>query len=450
MGHEMFRYDKRMGELVFDYCQTRLSFDPPSLDFSGEKEPLETALAGLMRPEGNDPAKVLEIFTDHLAPAVISVDNPRFLAFIPAAPTRASMLFDMIVSCSSLQASTWLEAAGAVAAENQALRVLSDVAGLPSGAGGVFVSGGSAANLSALAVARDTGRRRLGGDRRLLRVAVSDQTHSSVRNALSILDMEALLVPTTDHRLTGESLRRVLAVDPHHDNVVAVVATAGTTNAGIVEDLAGIGQVAAEHKLWFHVDAAYGGGALMAPSARPLFAGIEQADSFVVDPHKWLFAPFDCAALIYREPALAKRVHTQQASYLDALHVEPAWNPSDYAYHLTRRARGLALWFSLAVHGIDSYGTAVEAALAMALRAAERIERADHLELVREPGLSIVLFRRPGWQAEDYQRWSRQLLADQVGFVTPSAWEGETMARFAFLHPDTTIEMVDQILATMV
>src|SRR5580700_917776 len=124
MGHEMFRYDQRMAELVFDYCQTRLSFDPPSLDFSGEKEPLETALAGLMRPEGNDPATVLEIFTEHLAPAVISVDNPRFLAFIPAAPTRASMLFDMIVSCSSLQASTWLEAAGAVSAENQALRVL--------------------------------------------------------------------------------------------------------------------------------------------------------------------------------------------------------------------------------------------------------------------------------------------------------------------------------------
>jgi glutamate/tyrosine decarboxylase-like PLP-dependent enzyme len=125
------------------------------------------------------------------------------------------------------------------------------------------------------------------------------------------------------------------------------------------------------------------------------------------------------------------------------------WNPSDYAYHLTRRARGLALWFSLAVHGIDAYGRAVEAALAMARQAAQRIEAADHLELVREPGLSIVLFRRLGWQPSDYQRWSRQLLADQVGFVTPTAWEGETMARFAFLHPDTTIEMVDEILATM-
>ena len=339
MGHEMFSYDEEMGDLVFDYCRKRLSFDPVTLDFAGEKGPLDAALAGLMRPEGNDPATVLEIFTDHLAPAVISVDSPRFLAFIPAAPTRASMLFDMIVSCSSLQGSTWLEAAGVVVAENQALRVIADLAGLPPAAGGVFVSGGSAGNLSALAVARDTARKRLGGERRHLRVAVSDQTHSSVRNALRLLDMDALLVPTIDHRLTGSSLRQALDHDPGSDDVAAVVATAGTTNAGIVEDLAGIGQVAAERQLWFHVDGAYGGGALFAPSARDLFAGIERADSFVVDPHKWLFAPFDCAALLYRDPALAAAVHTQQASYLDVFHQDSDWNPSDYAYHLTRRAR---------------------------------------------------------------------------------------------------------------
>ncbi|HXQ61069.1 MAG TPA: aminotransferase class I/II-fold pyridoxal phosphate-dependent enzyme [Acidimicrobiales bacterium] len=449
MDNEMFKYDERMGELIFDYCRKRLSFDPVTLDFSGEKGALDAVLAGLMCPEGNDPERVLQVFVDHLAPAVISCDSPRFLAFIPAAPTRASMLFDMIVSCSSLQGSSWLEAAGAVAAENQALRVLADLAGLPSEAGGVFVSGGSAANLSALAVARDTAHKSSRRRRRRLRVAVSDQTHSSIRNALRILDMEEFVVPTTDHRLTGDTLRRALAGDRHRSEVVAVAATAGTTNAGIVDDLAGIADVAARHDLWFHVDGAYGGAALLAPSARHLFTGIERADSFVVDPHKWLFAPFDCAALLYRDPTLAKAVHSQHASYLDVFHAEPGWNPSDYAYHLTRRARGMALWFSLAVHGIDAYRTAVEAALTMAHRAAARIDAADHLELVREPGLSIVLFRRRGWQAADYHRWSRELLASQVGFVTPTTWQGETTARFAFLHPNTTVEMVDEILATM-
>jgi len=126
----------------------------------------------------------------------------------------------------------------------------------------------------------------------------------------------------------------------------------------------------------------------------------------------------------------------------------PALTPSP-AYHLTRRARGLALWFSLAVHGTDAYRTAVEAALVMAQEAAARIEAAENLELVREPGLSIVLFRRRGWGPADYPHWSQELLASQVGFVTPTTWLGETLARFAFLHPDTTVEMVDEILATM-
>ena len=124
-----------MAGLIFDYCQKRLSFDPVTLDFSGEKDALDAVLAGLMRPEGNDPERVLDVFVDHLAPAVISCDSPRFLAFIPAAPTKASLLFDMIVSCSSLQGTSWMEAAGAVAAENQALGVLADLAGLPAGGG---------------------------------------------------------------------------------------------------------------------------------------------------------------------------------------------------------------------------------------------------------------------------------------------------------------------------
>jgi aromatic-L-amino-acid/L-tryptophan decarboxylase len=280
---------------------------------------------------------------------------------------------------------------------------------------------------------------------------VSDQAHSSIGNALRIIGMDALVVGAEDHRLTGQAVEAALADDPQPETVVALVATAGTTNAGIVDDLTGLGQAAAAHHLWFHVDAAYGGAALFAPSVRDRFAGIEQADSYVVDPHKWLFAPFDCAALIYRQPQLARAVHTQDASYLDVLHTEAPdeWNPSDYAYHLTRRARGLALWFSLAVNGTDLYRDAVEAALAMARQTAARVEETPYLELIRPPELSVVLFRRHGWTSDDYFTWSKQLLFDQIGFVTPSKWEGETVARMAFLHPHTTIEMVDEILATM-
>ncbi len=358
----------------------------------------------------------------------------------------------MVVSASSLQGSSWLEAAGAVAAENQTLRVLADLAGLPASAGGCFVSGGSSANLSALIVAREMGRRRLGdGAPVRLRLAVSDQAHSSVAKALMVLGMDAVVVPCPDYRLTGPALATALDADPDPGSVIGVAATAGTTNAGIVDDLSSIAEVAAARRLWFHVDGAYGGAALFAPSARPRFAGLEHADSFVVDPHKWLFAPFDCAALIYRDPHLARAVHTQDAGYLDVIHTDAPdeWNPSDYAFHLTRRARGLALWFSLAVHGTDAYARAVENALRVARDAATLIASKDHLELIRQPELSIVLFRRREWGAEDYYSWSERLLADQIGFVTPTKWEGQTVARFAFLHPHTTVEIVEEILATM-
>lgn len=456
----MFVTDEKLMSIIFEYCRWRLSLDPVPLDLPGDAEALREALDGLIGSGPNEPERVLEVFTRSLAPAVISCDSPRFLAFIPAAPTKAALLFDMVVSCSSLQGTSWLEASGAVAAENQALRVLADLAGLPPEAGGCFVSGGSAANLSALVVAREMGRRRLTNGRTSakrgvsgprLRVAVSDQAHSSISKALMVTGMEPLLVSSPDHRLSGPALEAALAGDPHPETVVAVVATAGTTNAGIVDDLATVGRVAAERELWFHVDGAYGGAALFSPAAKGRFSGIEMADSFVVDPHKWLFAPFDCAALLYRRPNLARAVHTQDASYLDVIHggSEEQWNPSDYAYHLTRRARGLALWFSLAVHGTDAYRDAVERSLRIAREAAEMISAKPYLELVRSPELSIVLYRRLGWSPDDYHRWSEKLIADQIGFVTPTKWEGETVARLAFLHPHTTVEIVDEILQTM-
>jgi aromatic-L-amino-acid decarboxylase len=449
----MFVPDDHLASLIFEYCRWRLALDPVDLDFPGEKAVLDKALEGVLGRQPQEPAAVLRLFADQLARAVISCDSPRFLAFIPAAPTKAALLFDMVVSCSSLLGTSWLEAAGAISAENQTLRLLADLAGLPPTAGGCFVSGGSAGNLSALVVARESAQRRLGESvSGRLRAAVSDQAHSSVVNALRIIGMDALVVRTDDHRLTGPGVQAALAADPDPASVVALVGTAGTTNAGIIDDLASLAGVADAYQLWFHVDAAYGGAALFAPSVRERFAGVDRADSFVVDPHKWLFAPFDCAALIYRLPQLARAVHTQDASYLDVLHTDAPdeWNPSDYAYHLTRRARGLALWFSLAVNGTDLYRDAVEAALTLARQTADLIEETPHLDLLRRPELSVVLFRRRGWSAEDYYAWSAKLLADQVGFVTPSKWEGETIGRLAFLHPDTTLEIVDEILATTV
>ena len=438
---------------VLAYAENRLRLDPVPLD-RGSRDPaeLEAALKGLLGSEPHNPDQVLGVYTSVIAPAVISADSPRFLGFIPAAPTKASLLFDMLISCASIQGISWLEAAGAIHAENQVLRLIADGAGMPEGAGGCFVSGGSAGNLSALVVAREVAKRKAGPGAvgRRWRVAVSEDAHSSITNALRILEMDALIVRADDHRLTGAGLRTAIAADGNPRSLAAVVATSGTTNAGIIDDLAGAAEVAREHGLWFHVDGAYGGAGLFAPSIRSRYDGIEHADSFIVDPHKWLFAPFDCAALLYRNPSVARSVHKQDASYLDVIHDTPGeWNPTDYAYHLTRRARGLPLWFSLAVYGVDAYTEAIEAAIELARQAAAEIRARDHLELIREPELGVVLFRRRGWDSAQYTRWADQLLTDQVAFIPPSAWEGETVARFAFLHPHTSMDLVRQILDRM-
>jgi L-2,4-diaminobutyrate decarboxylase len=450
---------EQLTDAIVRYAVARVRMDPPPLD--GPRSPAELrALAGpTVTPDGIGGLEALRVFGEVLAPACISVDHPRFLSFVPAAPTDASILFDLVVGASNVYGGSWLEGAGAVFAENEALRWIADLAGLPDSAGGVFVSGGTAGNLSALLAARWRWRERAGGahDRTRGLLVTSAGSHSSVVQAARAMDADVCAVPADAvGRLTRPALRAAVdgldTVDL--ERVFAVVATAGTTNTGAVDDLAAAADAATELGTWLHVDGAYGGAALAAPTVRDRFAGVERADSFIVDPHKWLFAPFDSCALIYRDPDVARRAHTQHAEYLDVLHGEAAgaerpWNASDYAHHLSRRARGLPLWFSLATHGTDAYRDAIETTLRVAGEGADLVRAAPHLELVMEPSLSVVLFRRLGWDAVRYQEWSDQQLVDGVAFVTPSGWAGETVLRWCVVNPRTTVEDLAVIVASL-
>jgi len=438
----------RLADRILAYAEDRFRLDPVPLDGPRTPEDLARLAGPTITPAGLGGEAVLELFDQVLSPACISTDHPRFLSFIPAAPTEAATLFDLVVGASSIYGGSWLEGSGAVYAENQALRWIADLAGLPERAGGVFVQGGTMGNLSALVAARHTAGTREGGRPARWKVAATAQAHSSVKMAARVMDVDVVEVePDSEGRLRGEALRS--ALEQAGDGVVAVVATAGTTNFGTVDRLDEVADVCAERGLWFHVDGAYGGAALAAPTVRPLFDGIERADSFIVDPHKWLFAPYDCCALLYRQPELGRAAHTQTAGYLEPLQGGDEWNPSDYAINLTRRARGLPFWFSLAAHGTVAYAEAIEQTLTVARYAAAEISARTYVELLRPPDLSVVVFRRLGWSPAQYYDWSERLMKANFAFVTPSTHEGETITRFAIVNPRTTEGDISTILDTM-
>jgi glutamate/tyrosine decarboxylase-like PLP-dependent enzyme len=419
---------------VFELAAARLAADPPELGGVPDRLP-DAAIT----PSGLGGDEAFTRLREVLA-GTTAIDHPRYMAFIPSAATPASALADLLISAFSVYGGSWLESAAAVQAENEALRWLADLAGFPAEAGGCFVPGGTHGNLSALHAARERAR---ANGQVAARVAVSAEVHSSVRSMLRLMDAGTVEVPGV--RLTGPALRRALA---DADGVFAVVATGGTTNLGQIDDLAGVADVCGEHGLWMHVDGAYGLAALCAPSVRDRFAGIERADSFIVDPHKWLFAPFDSCALVYREPRYGRAAHRQHASYLESLYADDAaFNPSDYGVHLTRRPRGLPFWFSLAVHGTDAFTEAVERSLALTREAAEEIRARPELELLCEPELTVLVFRVRGWEAADYDRWATGLRHSRTAFVLPTAVGGEPAGRIAIVNPKTTLEDVKVILA---
>ena len=447
--HEFTAEVEELAKAVMEYSLARLKSDPP-LDGPRTEADLYSELGNTITAQGLGGKETLKVFTETLALACISTDHPRNLAFIPSAPSEYSNLFDLVVGASSLYGGSWQEGAGAVFAENQAIKWLIDIAGLPKSAGGVFVQGGTMGNLSALVVARDQARKTHPDTARWV-IACSAESHSSITSAAHVMDVDILKIETNDElRLDGAHVAK--AIDELHattnKRVFAIVGTAGSTNLGIVDDLASLAKAAKERNIWFHVDGAYGLAGLCAPSVRHLYNGVEDADSFIVDPHKWLFAPFDACALVYRNPALAKETHTQHASYLETLH-DDSWSPSDYAIHLTRRVRGLPFWFSLAAHGTDAYSQAVEEGIRLAKESAKRIEAHPNLELVREPELSIVAFTRKGWSPAQYQQWSDALLEKQIGFIPPSKHAGESILRFAFVNPWTSMDDVQMILDTL-
>lgn len=458
---KMHKIDIDLVEMTLDvmkYTVDRISNVTPELGAPKKEEELFELVGETITPNGIGGEEAFKMFRNILVKATVPIDHPRHLAFVPAAPTRAAIMFDLVTSASSIHGAYWMEGAGGIFCENQAMKWLVSLTGLPKNSFGVFTSGGTAANLSAMVTAREAWRKKdsenIGGRALLL---TSNGAHSSIQAMAKVMDADLVMIDCPDENLRGHALQSAIDELKEKDRkrLFGVVATGGTTNAGIIDELDSIADVCEKEDLWFHVDAAYGGGALAAPSVRHLFNGIERADSITIDPHKWLFSPYDCGAVIYKDMKLAAEAHSQKGSYLEIFKDEGAqgFNPADYQIQLTRRVRGMPLWFSLAMHGTDKYTNAIEKGIQLAKIAAEKIEANENLELVRPASLSVVLFRRKGWTPEDYRDWTYRNHKNGIALVTPTKWKGEdgyeTISRFCFINPETTEEDIDIILGTM-
>ncbi|WP_423820482.1 aminotransferase class V-fold PLP-dependent enzyme [Salinimicrobium sp. TIG7-5_MAKvit] len=453
----MHKIDIDLVEMTLDvmkYTVDRISNVTPELGSPQREEELFEKIGETVTPKGIGGEVAFKMFRDILVKATVPIDHPRHLAFVPAAPTRAAIMFDLVTSASSIHGAYWMEGAGGIFCENQAMKWLVSLTGLPKDSFGVFTSGGTAANLSGLVTAREAWRKKDSyniGVRALL--LTSNGAHSSIQAMAKVMDADVVMIDCPDENLRGHALQSAIDELEEKDRkrLFAVAATGGTTNAGIIDELDSIADVCEKEGIWFHVDAAYGGGALAAPSVRHLFNGIERADSITIDPHKWLFSPYDCGAILYKDMSLAAEAHSQKGAYLEIFKDGGAdgFNPSDYQIQLTRRVRGMPLWFSLAMHGTDKYTTAIEKGIELARIAAEKIEQDDNLELVRPASLSVVLFRRKGWTPDEYRDWTYRNHKSGMALVTPTKWKGETISRFCFINPETTEADIDAILETM-
>jgi L-2,4-diaminobutyrate decarboxylase len=410
-------------------------------------------LAELITDNGLGLEGALEAYRDVVARYGYRVNHPRYLSYVPAAPSDAAVVGDLLVTLDNIYAGSREEASGAVDAENSALALLARLAGYPDSARGTFVSGGTLGNLSALAVARSAWRNRnQRSDTGRPLVLLSSAAHSSLHTALRVLDIEARVVTADDtDRLTAQATKRSLEdLSPtDRERVCALVASAGTTNVGAIDELSSLGQLAREHSLWFHVDAAYGGAVIFTEWGRELLRGLSEADSMIVDPHKWLFAPYDSCALIYRDPGAAVALFSQSADYLTPPDSRREPDPADLAPHLSRRARGVPLWMSLVAYGLRSFADSVMSSVALARASAELIDGRPELELLVRPELSVVMFRRVGWSEGDYRQWSMKRAELGEGFVVPTLWRGEPALRLCFVNPNTRFSEVEVIVGSL-
>ena len=356
--------------------------------------------------EGEEFRRVLNTFRDVVVPMSRHNGHPRMFGYVQGPGTAIAAIADLLASALNANLTAWRSAPAAVEIERLTIDWIKQIIGFDQSAAGLFVSGGSMANMAALAAARRAktpGALTSKGVQsfpRALRVYASTETHHSIVKAAALLG-----IGSENVRYVGVDERCKIRIDELVAKITedqagghlpfCVVANAGTVATGACDPLAEISEVARRFDLWMHVDASYGGFAALAQSVRPLFVSLSEADSVALDPHKWLYLPVDCGCVLYRDPATARATFAQDAEYTRVMgqEADEAFAFWDYGPELSRRFRALKVWMLLKVVGVRALGEAIEKNLACARYLEELVHASEDFEMLAPVRLSIFCFR---------------------------------------------------------
>lgn len=375
-------------------------------------------------------------------------NHPRYFAFVPGPSNFYGVLGDVLASGFNVFTGTWLESSGPAALELSLIDWLCRTVGLPPQSGGLFVSGGSVANLTGLAVAR---RDRLGDRTDDAVIYCSDQVHASVDKALYLLGFGSYQLhrigADRHFRLDPDRLRLAIASDrAQGKQPFCVVANAGSTNTGAVDPLAPLADICSDEEMWFHIDGAYGASAALGRRSGELLADLGRADSLVLDPHKWMFQPYEIGAVLVRDRVLLAETFRTSADYMqDAKTIGQEINFCDYGIQLSRGFRALKLWVSLQCLGLDAIREAIDRGIVLAEVAAREVERDDRFEVTSPASLGIVTFRYVGngpcgdARLDEINRAiPHEIVATGEAVVTSTVLDSRTVQRMCLINPRTS------------
>ncbi len=401
-------------------------------------------------PETPTPApEILDRLQREVFPSILNVAHPRFFAFVPIPSNYVSVLADALASGFNVFNGSWLGGSAAAALELAVIDWFRHWCGFPRSAGGLFVSGGSMANLTALAAARHA---HLDDRTSGAVIYYSDQTHSSIDRALRVIGF----LPDQIRRIpSDEQFRLPIQALAHHvkqdraagKKPFAVIANAGTINTGAIDPLREIAGFCRAENLWMHVDGAYGAAAVICDRGKLLLDGLDLADSLSFDPHKWLFQPIECGCVLLRDAAYLKSAYRIMPEYLADVHRNAAEvNPCDYGIQLTRGFRALKVWMSIHYFGLGAFRAAIERGFALAEFAERKLRQMPAWEIVSPAHMAIVCFARRGADDRFYERIHNAMLADGYALATSTVLNGRTVLRLCTINPRTIETDIEQTL----